>query len=347
MRCSVLVWFAVGGLLLTGSGWARANEPTRDGGLASIMAAAAQAVPPAAETLAAARRRLAVKAEELGEFLAGGGQETESRWRQWLGLAELEIQLNAPQPDPAELQELLERFCENQTGLELPVFVAVRQELRRYASAAEFVASGDCEELYRRRLAELTECLARLDEMPREEDAHRAGCLVAWFEELSDDGARLAAAVRARYCRTNALAQASGRLVNHLLAQEFAERQWIADFILGSYTRGVAWSQGKVSFHVVPNPERGLVEVLMHGQSACPENIAERRRIAVYSSADTSIRATKRLFIDDRGLEFAPAVALCATNLQISDVEANRRLVERLAWRRANRLAPQAEQFAN
>jgi hypothetical protein len=346
MRSGVSCWFlCVGLLVLQRAAWAAdgaAGESTLDRALAQ----AADAVPRAENVLGAARQRLKDSSEQLEDFLTGGGPETKRRWREWLDLPSLSLELAAPQPDLAVLRQLLDRCSRNQPGLELPVFVAVRNDLGRLATAAEYAASADGPALYRQNLAELSECLARLGASPTAADAHQAGRLLGWFEDVSPAGPALSAAARARFCGTNAVGQISGRFVNRLLAQDFEERQWIADFILGSYTRGLAWSQGHVSFHVVPNAERGVVEVLMQGQVACPENIAERRRIAVYSSAETSIRATKRLFIDERGLEFAPAAAWCATDLQISDVEANRRLVERLAWRRANRLAPEAEQAA-
>jgi hypothetical protein len=131
------------------------------------------------------------------------------------------------------------------------------------------------------------------------------------------------------------------------LAQDVQERNLISDIVLGSYTQGVAYTQGKVSFDTVPNPERGTLEVRLEGLTACPDTVAQRRRVSVYSSAQTVIRANKQVQISDLGFMLAPAVASCATAVQISDVEARSRIVERISWRRANQLVPQAEQAAS
>jgi hypothetical protein len=67
----------------------------------------------------------------------------------------------------------------------------------------------------------------------------------------------------------------------------------------------------------------------------------------VYSSAQTSLAANKQVHINDQGLRLLPASAWCATSVQVQDVTAGSRIVERLAARRVNRLLPQAEQAAS
>jgi hypothetical protein len=196
-------------------------------------------------------------------------------------------------------------------------------------------------------LAELSECLARLGALPTESDAHQAGSILAWLESVDAEGALLARDARNRLCRVNGLAQTSGRLANVLLQRNVQERNYIAETVLGSFTRGIAITQGQLLFGTVPSQEQGTLEIRLRGQVTCPANVADRRRISVLSSAYTSIDAKKQVSIDEQGLHLARAAAYSATNLEIQDIEARSRILERVAWRRADRLTPEAEGLAS
>jgi hypothetical protein len=350
MRRIVLVWGLLLGLVVTTGALGLTGDElpsTVPSDLKAVILQAAENPPDPQETLAAARIRLISSIEQLERFLAGGEADNDRRWRQWLDLPHLKIQLEREKPDVAILRSIHERYYQNQPGLEQPAFRAVRRELRGYLTAWDYATSDSPRQLFRRRLAELEDCVARLDKHATEADSQRAGSIVEWMAPLGDIGARLASAVRGSYCRVNGAAQVSRRFINLLLAQDVQERNFISDIVLGSYTQGVAYTQGRVSFETVPNPERGTLEVRLEGLTACPDNVAQRRRISVYSSAQTVIRANKQVQISDLGFMLSPAVASCATSVQISDVEARSRIIERISWRRANQLVPQAEQAAS
>ncbi len=132
-----------------------------------------------------------------------------------------------------------------------------------------------------------------------------------------------------------------------MLAQAVAEQRFISDVILGTQTRGIAQTQAQVMFGTVPSDGRGTLEVRLEGRTDCPANVAQRRRVSVISASQTSIRASKNVHFSELGLALTPATAVCSTSVQISDVEAGRRFIERLAMRRAGQLAPQAEAAAS
>lgn len=325
-----------------------AEEPVA-GDLASLRQQIVQAAePPPDPNLASesARLRLLASIERLERFLAGGGPEGALAWAQWLELPALHEQVNRPESEVAILESIQRRYYQNQAGLELAPFVAVRNDLRGYLIAREYARHEQPYDLFRGRLTELSQCLERLEVEPTSADAQQAGRLIAWIEPLSPAGPSIAAAVRARYCRTNALARVSGRFLNHLLSKDVSERSIITDVILGSYTWGPAYSDGHVSFGLVPSQQHATLEVRLRGQTLCPANTAQKGRIVVHSSAHTSLSANKQVFIDDEGLRLLPASASCATSVQVQDVVANSRVLERLAARRVNRLLPQAEQAA-
>jgi hypothetical protein len=307
----------------------------------------AERPPDPTEAVQAARGRLTSRIDELEKFLAGGGVEAANRWSTWIGLPSLKAELALSELDDAELKSIEERLFQNQPGLEAQPFVAVRHELLGLRSAKEYASAASPPELFRESIAELAECVERLSANPQAADAFRAGVLLAWLEPLSDETAKLAGMLRARFCATNGVLQLSGRMANLLLQRSVEERSYISEVVLGNFTSGLAFMQGQVSVAFVPNAESGTLEIRLQGRAVCPDNVAERRRISVHSSADTSIFANKRVSISDLGLRLEPAGANCSASVQIQDIDAGRRFMERIAWRRANRVVPEAEAAAS
>lgn len=323
------------------------EEPT--GGadeLKSAIARAAEQPPDPRLVIAAARTRLVASIDELERFLTGSGPEANRGWSEWLRLSQIKTELARSEPDIQKLREIAKGHYAGQAGLELPPFLALRRSLRGLISAEEYGAATSPYDEYRNRLNELAEHVARLEVQPDQADAHRAGLILAWIENLSNEGAVLAHVVRARHCRQNVMAQVSGQLMNVLLEQRVDERQFLTDIILGTYTAGPAHTLGHVSFAVVPNTLQGTLEVRLQGLTECPENVAQRRGVAIYSAASTTISASKRVHMNDQGLALDPATAWCSTSARIEGVEARSRLIERLAMRRASRLLPEAEAAA-
>jgi len=338
-RCLVLL-LALAATLSAGE----ASSPDNLASLKQSLSQAAAQDPDPQRMLTVARDRLATAVDQLEWYLAEGGAKTLEGWRTWLDLPALKAELARPESNAQALRSLEDRYYKNQVGLEQRAFLAVRRELRRYLVAQEYASSTD---LFRQRLEELAACVDRLESQPSQHDAHRAGAIVAWLEQLDDDLSPLARSVRARYCRENGVAFVSARTMNLLAEQNVSERRNITDFILGSYTQGIAITQGRVSFAVVPNGEQGTLEVRFNGNTVCPDNVARRGRVSVYTSAQTALNAAKRVYVNDQGLTLAPAVAHGVSKVQINDVDARLRLIERIAWRKANELRPQAESAAS
>jgi hypothetical protein len=140
---------------------------------------------------------------------------------------------------------------------------------------------------------------------------------------------------------------ASGRVVNLLMERNVEERNFITDTMLGASTSGMAYTIGHVSFGVLPNADKGTLEIRLNGTVNMPSTVAQRRNITVYSSAQTALRANKQVNFGEKGLSFLPASAASSTSMQLQDIEANRRFVENLAWRRASRMLPEAEVAAS
>jgi hypothetical protein len=322
--------------------------PVRDDrqGLEQALERAAEGPPDPRLAVSAAHSRLRKSIAELESFLARSGPEASRAWSQWLALDALKAEVARSEPDVAALRKVQERFFRNDPGLEMAAFLAVREPLRQYLTSLDYAASAEPAQRYRDRMEELSDRLVRLEMLANEEDSQEAGAIVQWLEQLSPQGAELAAQVRRRHSRPNGFAQISGRFINSLMEQNVQEQRYLSGMVLGNLTQGPAYTSGHVSFALVPNPDRATLEVRLSAVTSSPANTATRGRISIYSSATTAIQAQKRVLMSDVGLSLLPAAAACRTDARINDIQANRRLIERIAWRRAMQLLPQAEQAA-
>ena len=86
-----------------------------------------------------------------------------------------------------------------------------------------------------------------------------------------------------------------------------------------------------------------LHRVEFPGTTFAPNTVSTRGSIVAYGSFLTNVEAWKRVIIDETGLSFRPATANCTTSIQVKDINANRRIVERIAWRRSGRMQPDME----
>src|SRR5262245_15531844 len=116
----------------------------------------------------AARQRLAASIQQLQQYLARANGDTAKAWSEWPNLARLTQELQSENSDTEFLRGLEERLYQNKDGLELPAFVALRRELRALLAADEYAAAASPQELYRQRLAELSERLSHLELEPNE-----------------------------------------------------------------------------------------------------------------------------------------------------------------------------------
>lgn len=326
------------------------NElPLRDDrlGIEQALFRAAESPPDPQATRNAAKNRLLGSIGELESFLARSGAETTRAWSQWLSLDDLKSELTRSDPDPAALRRVQVRFYRNDPGLEMPAFLAVRENLRSFLTAIGYAAGAEPAEQFRGKIEELSQCLVRLDTLASDEDSQQAGEIAQWLEQLSPQGAELAEQVRSRYSRPNGFVQISGRFINSLMEQNVTEQRFISNVVMGNLTQGPAYTSGQVSFAVVPSQDRAALEVRLRGVTSSPANVAQRNRISIYSSATTSLAADKRVLMSEHGLTLLPAAAACRTDARIQDIQANRRLIERIAWRRATQILPQAEQAAS
>ena len=142
----------------------------------------------------------------------------------------------------------------------------------------------------------------------------------------------------------NAGGHVSLSLINLILERQILERQTVSDEIAGARTLAETTTRGRLRAEFVPSHDRAIVDFRMIGELSAPSATATRGSVTVRMASQTSIDARKRVVITGAGLFPAASQADCNTQTEILDVEATRRLIERLARRRAEKLRPEAQQ---
>ena len=122
----------------------------------------------------------------------------------------------------------------------------------------------------------------------------------------------------------------------------------VHDCILGTNVHGVAHTTGRSSAALPPSADFGVIDALFFGRSAS-NNVGYHGPVTIFSTAMTDLAACKRMWIDADGFRAYPAAASAETHVNIYDIQSNkgRRMVERMAWRRAGKQQSQAEYISS
>ncbi len=197
-QIAVLSFPWVLGALVAAQEPAPADNPTAPMSVEAALARVAQRPPDPQEALAKARQRLTAALTQLDQLLAKSTPKQRQQWQTFLGVATIRGELARPQIDAAALRAIQRRYFENHSGLELPAMVELRRSASDLLTAAEYAQADAPGEVYRHKLDQLKKLLTQLDAHSSDEAAQQAGAIVAWLDPLSEDGAALAKAVRAR-----------------------------------------------------------------------------------------------------------------------------------------------------
>src|SRR5262249_4078856 len=132
-----------------------------------------------------------------------------------------------------------------------------------------------------------------------------------------------------------------------LLRRDLTLDQRIAETIMNMTMRGTAHVTCRIGLDLIPNPNVANLRLTMTGSALMDDGVATMRRIRVFSSSNTQISGSKDVFFSSQGLQLAPTRADCRTSIQVHDVEAPLRLVERIAWRRVGSMQSDVEHSAS
>ena len=135
----------------------------------------------------------------------------------------------------------------------------------------------------------------------------------------------------------NAVAQISQRLLSDLFVMPVEKTVSITDNVLGTAVRGSVRTQGRVVPLLIPDTNRGVLHLRFSGTSSSPRMVGRNGPATIFSSARTDAELWKTVIFEEQGIRNLPTEGNVSTRLSINGVAAKRRLVERIARKRASR----------
>jgi hypothetical protein len=297
--------------------------------------------------IAQAKQELAQAIDRMDRRLAQDGANG-AAWRKYLQSDALRSELRgAAQPDRALLFRIYGQYNAGHDGLELVWFIDVAQALRNYIAMLGAVGNPAIRTTFAERMGSLATNLQTYAAQPTMEKAQDIGDAVRFLQD-SHQAPALVEAIQRHFVRPNLFAEISREVVGAGIAESVDDTTAIHDCILGTDVRGLAHTTGSTAAALSPHANLGVIDALFFGQTAS-DNVGCHGPVTIFSTSTTDLAACKRMWIDADGLSWHPAVAAAETQVNIYDIQSNkgRRLVERMAWRRAAKQQATAEYVAS
>jgi hypothetical protein len=248
-------------------------------------------------------------------------------------------------PDLAELNETLIGLYADSDGLEADHWLDLRSKLERYMYLSQFAADKDAAKGYEEKVTELSEAVTTATTEPRGPATIRIGRLLGWFDQ-HDQQPEAIGKIRDHFSQPNLVLTVSERMANKAASRHINRTLPVKENILGTKIRGTATTTGDITIKLLPDPNQIAAQVLLTG-TASSENTGWNRGVRIRSEGTTSIQASKPVFFDKNGISTGRTLVDCSTSTHIKSINADRQIVEKIAWKKACKSKSEAECIAN
>jgi hypothetical protein len=283
----------------------------------------------------------------LGQRFASAGDSAEG-WKVYLSWPAFEAELQKPKPDPAVLADVLEKLGAGYEGLELKPFADLRNVLGDYLFVtvpnAELPAAG------KEHIVGLGQELATLGEHPTTEQTRKIADHLLWLDRFRQTP-ELIKNARGRFAAPNFCVRIGKEVVDLGVAGPVDDTAPIDDVIMGTVIHGMGRTVGQTSAALDADPATAAnfatFDAVLHAVNHS-NNVGRNGPVCIYTTGETCLAAAKRFWIDAAGIHVLPAAACAQTCSTINDIVSikGRRMVEKIAWRRAGKQKPEAEAIA-
>ena len=314
-----------------------------------VRAAATTAKSISDETLEKRRRALQAATDKLGALLNTADAGTRDGWHDFLKWSDLTEQLNNGSPDLEKLQGVARQFFNGHPGLEYPEFALVREELRAYVIAAQWAESGKSSENLAAQMESLADTLEKYNAEPTTKRAAELATLLDWLDQLGCLP-KLIEEIRAFHNQPNIKLRVSEQLLSRRFSQPVSEPITINEIILGTHIRGNGLTTGTISTDIVPCETSARIDIVFRGTTTT-RTVGRQKPVTIHSTGTTILEARKPLYVYPRSVSTGKAKATATTNTKIRSIvpdrKLGRRIIEKIAWKRAGTQGPATERIAS
>jgi hypothetical protein len=327
--------------------WQQSLPPIAASQLADAARQARQHFRAATENdVAAAKAEVVRRARLLDRFLASGPKSHRAGWHAFLDWDGLQSQLAANgSPNDMVLRAVRDKLISNETGLERNEFTGLRAAIDHYRYTLELAGSPRAQELMEKFLDELAERLEKFNTQPATDDAVAIGTLIGQLDHYGQ-APELVSAVRHHYWQPNLYLNISEGFLKSGIDAPVDDHTPVREVILGTRVFGKAHTLGQISADVAPSDTNGTLRIDMRGTSRS-SNVGYNGPVTIYTSGITDVHARTFIYLTDNGLIADDADAECSTSTSINGIAANKKIVRKIATRRANASKGRAEQIAS
>lgn len=136
----------------------------------------------------------------------------------------------------------------------------------------------------------------------------------------------------------------SARIFNFFVQRPVEDQAYMRETVLGVETQGTQLTKGQLTLRSLPDSSRGTLELCLIGKSICGQSVGHKGPATIYGSSVTQFDARVRLVLKGDQFHVESGGASSQSQTQVLDIQTRNPVVERLAWRRANKKVPQVEQ---
>ncbi|HEY4761131.1 MAG TPA: hypothetical protein VIH42_11175 [Thermoguttaceae bacterium] len=266
-------------------------------------------------------------------------------WRKYLLFETLQKELQQEGAANREsLNQVYQRFASGNEGLGLVWFVDVQSALRRFLMVGGAIDNEQTKTLYEQTLEKLANSIQSFAANPNTEDALGISESVRWLKNARQ-APELVAAVEQRFNNPNLYIEVSADLVSAGIGEPVDDTSPVRDCIMGTDIYGTGHTIGQTSAELFPNEDHAVVDTLLFATTHS-KTVGYHGPVCIYTDGTTCIGARKRLWINENGIFSYPGVSNAVTHTCITDIQARRRLIEKMAWKRAGKQMATAEYIA-
>jgi len=282
----------------------------------------------------------------LDERFATAGPSANG-WREYLAWDEFKGELAKAKPDDAVLKDRYDRLAAGYEGLELKWFANLRVALGRYRLLAAWFGNSGLEVKFKGQVDELGLRMKNLSAHPSTEETGRIADHLVWLETFRQ-APELVHEIHQRFSRPNFHVRVGGELLELGVGGPIDDVAPIDDVILGTVIHGTGHTVGQTKASLTPDPSFATFDALLAAVNSS-NNVGRNGPVCIYSTGLTNLSADKRFWLNETGLHAHPAQAAADAHSTINSIVSikGRRLVERIAWRRAGKQLGQAEAIAS
>jgi hypothetical protein len=266
-------------------------------------------------------------------------------WRKFLLWEPLQNELKSEGlPNKEVLNKVYLRYASGNEGLALVWFVDVQSTLRRMLMVMGAIDNAQTKTLYEQNLDKLAAKLNTYAAKPTTEDALDISESVRWLINARQTP-ELVDAVKSQFNQPNLYAQVSAEFVAATQDETVDDVTQIHDCILGTDVSGSGHTVGQLTTELVPDDNHAVLDMFLLA-TTYSKTVGLNGPVCIYSDGTTRIGACKRVWVNENGINTYPAVSNAVTSTCITDIQARRKIIERIAWKKAGKQLPKAEYLA-